>query len=68
LLDIRDASKELIRRRRFDLRKGQAMMIVLNGINKELYDKITGTENDPFYDNKKIPNFEKAVLQYYKNK
>ncbi|MFA5484904.1 MAG: hypothetical protein WC260_01485 [Candidatus Pacearchaeota archaeon] len=43
-------------------------MIVLNGINKELYDKITGTENDPFYDNKKIPNFEKAVLQYYKNK
>lgn len=43
------------------LRQGQAYMNALHYINKELYEQITGTENDCFYDDNKIVNFIKFL-------
>ena len=60
LLDIRDNANEI--KNRHDLRLGQSMMIALRRKNKELYDVISGTSADPFYDDKKIPAFEKALV------
>lgn len=36
-------------------------MIVSREIDKNLYDEITGTENDPFYDDLKLINFIKYL-------
>jgi len=38
-------------------RAGQAYMNALFKVNKRLHDKISGTENDCFYDENKIINF-----------
>jgi hypothetical protein len=39
------------------LRLGQWAMFILCGINTEVYNQITGTENDPFYNDNKLPQF-----------
>ncbi|MFW6219777.1 MAG: hypothetical protein ACOC1O_01600 [bacterium] len=64
LLDIYDKANEI--KSRYSLRMGQSMMIALKGIDSNIYNEITGTDVDPFYDNKKIPKFEKAILNYLK--
>ena len=43
------------------LRHGQAYMNALHYINKDLYNQITGTEADCFYDDNKIVNFIKFL-------
>ncbi len=40
-----------------ELRLGQSYMLALHDMIPEIYDIITNTENDPFYDDKKIYNF-----------
>lgn len=39
------------------LRLGQSFMISLSDINHELYQEITSTDADCFYNDKKIPKF-----------
>jgi hypothetical protein len=39
------------------LRLGQSYMNALALINKELYDEITGTEYDPYYDDDNLHKF-----------
>jgi len=38
-------------------RVGQAYMNALFEVNRKLYDTISGTENDCFYDDNKVINF-----------
>jgi len=45
-----------------ELRAGQAMMIALNEFDSGLYERITGTEADCFYDDKKIPKFISVIF------
>lgn len=47
-----------------NLRYGQALMNNLFTIDEELYNQITGTKNDPFYNNKNIYNF---IIYVYKS-
>lgn len=42
-------------------RRGQAMMNALAKVRPDLYDKISGTEADPFYNDNRITNFKRAV-------
>lgn len=44
------------------LRKGQAYMNALAQIDLNLYRTITGTDDDPFYDDSKIPLF---LIRYF---
>lgn len=44
------------------LRKGQAYMNALAQIDMNLYRAITGTDDDPFYDDSKIPLF---LIRYF---
>jgi len=39
------------------LRLGQSYMVALGDIDKKLYDEITGSEFDCFYDDNKIKKF-----------
>ena len=66
LLDVYVKAKD-IQLRDSDIRKGQALMVALRQTNKELYDKLSDTDADPFYDNKKIPSFEQALIDYQNN-
>jgi hypothetical protein len=43
------------------LRKGQSLFNALVEMNIDLANKIRGTENDCFYDDKKIKNFIKEI-------
>ena len=43
-------------------RLGQSCMNALYEVNKDLYNEITGTEADCFYDDKKIGAFTKRVF------
>ena len=45
------------------LRKGQCYMNTLAIMNKALYDEITGTDNDPFYVDEKLPQFLELVAK-----
>lgn len=40
-----------------ELRYGQAIMNALNDVRPDLYKEITGTNNDPFYDDNKLVLF-----------
>lgn len=42
-------------------RRGQAMMNALAKVRPDLYDKVTGTEADPFYIDNRIYDFKRAV-------
>jgi hypothetical protein len=44
-------------------RIGQTMFNVLHDIMPELAESISGTENDPFYDNKLIGNFFSTICE-----
>ena len=58
LLDLKNKSKEI--QRQTDLRYGQAVMNLLNQTRPEIYQEITGTELDCFYDDEKVEN----LLEY----
>lgn len=45
------------------LRKGQSYMIALHNVDVDLYKEIRGTDVDPFYDNSKIPAFDKKLVE-----
>jgi len=44
-----------------ELRLGQSYMIELHKINPRIYNLVTSTNNDPFYDDKNISNFLKYI-------
>lgn len=52
-----DTLGKFLQKKHPELREGQSYMNALAEINPELYKKITGTEADCFYDDKKIPSF-----------
>lgn len=43
-------------------RDGQALMNALYSVNPDLYQEITGTDADPFYDDNKIEKFWNKVF------
>jgi hypothetical protein len=49
--------------RPLELREGQWAFICLYSLDAEFAGKITATENDPFYDDKKIKKFLQVVLE-----
>ena len=44
------------------LRLGQAYMSALAILDKELYDKVKNTDNDPFYDDSKMKDFTRFLI------
>jgi hypothetical protein len=46
-----------------ELRYGQSLMNALGDINLDLYREITGTENDPFYLDSRVPVFFETIAQ-----
>ena len=44
-----------------ELRLGQSFMIKLHELNPTLYNSITNTDNDPFFDDKIIKKFLKFI-------
>lgn len=44
------------------LRKGQSYMNALHEVNPTIYQNITGTDIDPFYDDAKIAGFLACIL------
>lgn len=48
------------------LRQGQSMMIALKDMNSKLYSDVTGTDYDPFYNDKKIPALLKHLNPNWK--
>jgi len=44
-------------------RKGQAYMVALFHTHRDLYDEITDTDADPFYDDSKIPAFDRKFAE-----
>ena len=52
----------LVQARSGQLRKGQAWMNALAEVAPDLYGLVSGTEADCFYDDGKIPAFERAVF------
>jgi len=51
-----------------NLRKGQALMVSLQMSNEDLYNAITGTDADCFYDDSKIEKFQNAIETFYNRK
>jgi len=49
--------------RRKHLRKGQCYFNELYEVEPEIAEIIRGTENDPFYDDKKIDNFKLKMIE-----
>jgi hypothetical protein len=45
-----------------ELRLGQSLMIALQELDKDLYNKIVDTVYDPFYMDIRIPKFEERLL------
>ena len=58
------ADKE--QRKNKQLRQGQSIMIALKDMNSKLYSDVTGTEYDPFYNDKKIPALMKFLNPNWK--
>ena len=48
-----------------DLREGQTLMLSLFCVDKDLYDSIVSTENDCFYNDKNIENFQKTLIEHW---
>ena len=48
---------EVAMRERRGLRRGQAFFDVLSELEPELAERLTGTADDPFYDDSKLPAF-----------
>lgn len=48
-----------------NLREGQAHMNVLCEYRNDVYMKIIGTDDDPFYDNKRMPRFRSRLTQLW---
>lgn len=46
------------------LRLGQSLMNALHGLNPGLYNKLTGTEADCFYDDRSTERFYEKVMSY----
>lgn len=44
------------------LRIGQAYMLALHELDPQLYGEITGTIKDPFYDDKKMKEFNQFLV------
>ncbi len=44
------------------LRKGQSYMNALYEVNHTVYQSVTGSDIDPFYDDSKIPRFLACIL------
>jgi hypothetical protein len=62
LVEVSVLSK-FLRNKHPELREGQSLMNALGEINFSLYKEITGTENDPFYQDERIPAFFEKILQ-----
>lgn len=45
------------------IRLGQAYMNALADVDIDLYNELTATDADPFYDDMKIPNFLEKVYE-----
>ncbi len=54
-------SMSLVRSSEGSIRKGQAYMNVLYKLRPDLYDTITGTNSDCFYNDDKIDDFMKFL-------
>lgn len=50
-------------RERRGLRRGQAFFDVLSELEPELAERLTGTADDPFYDDSKLPAFLLRVAE-----
>lgn len=61
LSKVQSSSKQFLSDAKRSQRKGQALMNALYMCDEELYTAITGTDADCFYDDKRIPEFTKAV-------
>ena len=48
-----------------EIREGQALMSSLFENHRLVYDWISGTEFDPFYDDKRIDSFKERVQYYF---
>lgn len=46
------------------LRRGQSLMNALYDLNPGLYNEITGTEADCFYDDKNVGRFYERIMLY----
>jgi len=63
---------ERIKQRRYEphgdeLREGQLTYIAVADVDKELYNKLLGTEADCFFDNNKIPALYEAAIKHWGN-
>lgn len=63
--DLIDAADKEQRKNK-QLRQGQSIMIALKDMNSKLYSDVTGTEYDPFYNDKKIPALMKFLNPNWK--
>jgi hypothetical protein len=54
---------ELAMRERHGLRKGQTFFNVLRELEPELADRLTGTADDPYYNDGKLPRFLLRVAE-----
>jgi hypothetical protein len=54
---------EVAMRERRGLRKGQTFFNVLREMEPELADRLTGTADDPFYNDGKLPEFLLRVAE-----
>jgi len=50
----------------WSLREGQIIFSALADVDKPLYDKLTGTASDCFYDNTKIPKFYETLFKEWR--
>lgn len=63
--DLIDAADKEQRKNK-QLRQGQSIMIALKDMSSKLYSDVTGTEYDPFYNDKKIPTLMKFLNPNWK--
>jgi hypothetical protein len=62
MIDEDKLNEYIIYFKRNDCRLGQSCMNALYEVDKDLYNEITGTEADCFYDDAKIPSFIEKVF------
>ena len=55
------ARADKMRSKKPELRFGQAMMIALKGVSETTFNRISQTEDSPFYDDRRIPDFLRAL-------
>jgi len=58
-----DKSVEMDMNKRDHLRLGQTYFNVLCDLEPEIANTIRGTEDDPFYDDKKVNAFKKKMIE-----